>query len=191
MKRYAITLGTLLCCGSVFAAPMYVTEVKPLYQDSTNTKVIGKLLPTTKVEVLKTQGDRALLSIEGYQEENKPAIYFIPGKRILSAGFDSKANINFKQGEKEVVDGKNYYKVKVEFWSENNALDPDLSKIYSQAKDLFEQNCSMCHGLHQTKEFNANQWPSMFKSMAGRTGIDKKDYQLVIEYLQKHAKDMQ
>ena len=30
----------------------------------------------------------------------------------------------------------------------------------------------------------------MFKSMAMRTGIDKKDYYLVIEYLQKHAKDI-
>ncbi|MCE3037533.1 hypothetical protein LW135_06825 [Helicobacter sp. faydin-H20] len=190
MKHYVI-FAALFYCSPIFATPLYVTEVKTLYQDSTNTKVIGKLLPTTKVEVLKTQNNRVLLSIEGYQEENKPAIYYIAGKRILSAGFDSKANITFKKGEKETIDGKNYYKVKAEFWSENNALDPDLKKIYTQAKNLFEQNCSICHGLHNTKEFSANQWPSMFKSMAGRTGIEKKDYQLVIEYLQKHAKDMQ
>lgn len=41
-----------------------------------------------------------------------------------------------------------------------------------------------------TQKISVNQWPSMFKSMAMRTGIDKKDYYLVIEYLQKHTKDI-
>ena len=64
----------------------------------------------------------------------------------------------------------------------------DFWRLFDE--NIFEQNCSMCHSLHHTQEFSANQWPSMFKSMAMRTGIDKKDYYLVIEYLQKHAKDM-
>lgn len=38
------------------------------------------------------------------------------------------------------------------------------------------------------KEFTANTWSAIFRSMVDRTGIDKKDRWLVIEYLQKNAK---
>lgn len=183
------TLFALLCASS-FAA-QYATTVKPLYADATSKKVIGKLLPTAEVEVIKEEGNRVLVSISGYQDAGKPAIYFVAGKRILNAGFDGKAGVEFKKNGSEVVDGKTYEKVTATVWTDKSNLSPEVAPLYAKAKDLFSQNCSMCHGLHPEKEFSANQWPSMFKSMAGRTGIDKNDYQLVIEYLQKNAKDMQ
>lgn len=46
-----LTLSALLS-ASVFAG-QYATSVKPLFADSSSKKVIGKLLPTTEVEVLK------------------------------------------------------------------------------------------------------------------------------------------
>lgn len=184
-----LTLSALLS-ASVFAG-QYATSVKPLFADSSSKKVIGKLLPTTEVEVLKKEGNRVLVSISGFQDGNKPAIYFVAGKRILNAGFDGKAGVKLTKVGEQAVDGKVYNKVTAEVWTEDSDFTPDLKALYAKAKDLFSQNCSMCHGLHPEKEFSANQWPSMFKSMAGRTGIDKNDYQLVIEYLQKNAKDMQ
>ncbi|RDU69435.1 heme-binding protein [Helicobacter cholecystus] len=183
-----LTLSSLL--SILVFADQYATSVKPLFADNSSTKVIGKLLPTAEVEVIKKEGSRVLISISGFQDGNKPAIYFVAGKRILNAGFDGKAEVKFLKIGEEVVDKKVYSKVKVEVWTEDSDFTSDLKALYTKANDLFSQNCSMCHGLHPTKEFSANQWPSMFKSMAGRTGIDKKDYQLVIEYLQKHAKDM-
>ncbi|WP_027326701.1 hypothetical protein [Helicobacter pametensis] len=174
-----------------FAQTQYATTVKPLYADAKSEKVIGKLLPTAKVEVLKTDGKRVLISIEGFQEEAKPAIYFVAGKRILNAGFDGKAGVKFEKLDSQEIDEKIYNKVKVQVWTDNADLVNDVEALYAQAKDMYEQNCSMCHGLHPVKEFTANQWPSMFKAMAGRTGIEKKDYFLVIQYLQKNAKDMQ
>lgn len=180
-----------LLCASAFAAPQYASAVKPLYADATSTKAVGKLLPTAEVEVLKEEGNRVLVSISGYQDAGKPAIYFAAGKRILSAGFDGKAGIEFKKNGSVVVDGATYEKVTATVWTDKSNLTPELAPLFAKGKELFSQNCSMCHGLHAEKEFSANQWPSMFKSMAGRTGIDKNDYQLVIEYLQKHAKDMQ
>ena len=173
----------------VFA--QYATEVKPLYADATSTKVIGKLLPTAKVEIIKEEGSRVLLSIEGFQEEGKSAVYFVPGKRILNAGFDSKAGVTFETLGTQELDGKTYHKVKVQVWTDKEGLSEDVDALYAKAKEMYEQNCSMCHGLHPVKEFSANQWPSIFKAMAGRTGIEKKDYFLVIEYLQKNAKDME
>ena len=189
MFTRVLTLSTLLS-ASLFAG-QYATTVKPLYADATSKKVIGKLLPTAEVEILKEEGNRVLVSISGYQDAGKPAIYYVAGKRILNAGFDGKSGVEFKKNGSEVVDGKTYEKVSVTAWTDKSDLTSDVAPLYAKAKDLFSQNCSMCHGLHPEKEFSANQWPSMFKSMAGRTGIDKKDYQLVIEYLQKNAKDMQ
>lgn len=70
-----LTLSALLS-ASVFAG-QYATSVKPLFADSSSKKVIGKLLPTTEVEVLKKEGNRVLVSISGFQDGNKPAIYFV------------------------------------------------------------------------------------------------------------------
>lgn len=182
--------ASALLSASLFAG-QYATTVKPLYADSASKKVVGKLLPTAEVEILKEEGNRVLVSISGYQDAGKPAIYFVAGKRILNAGFVSNSGVEFKKVGSEVVDGKTYDKVSATVWTDKSDLTADVAPLYAKAKDLFSQNCSMCHGLHPATEFSANQWPSMFKSMAGRTGIDKNDYQLVIEYLQKNAKDMQ
>lgn len=181
-----------MSCGILFAQDkMFSTGVKPLYLDATSSKVVGKLLPTTEVTILKKEGDRVLLSIEGYAPAGENiALYFVPNKRILNAGFSKNSGVKFEKIGSTNADGKAFDKLKVQVWSENTDLSDDVKPLFAQAKDLFDQNCSMCHGLHQPKEFSANQWPSMFKSMAGRTGIDKKDYQLVIQYLQKNAKDM-
>lgn len=151
-----LTLSALLS-ASVFAG-QYATSVKPLFADSSSKKVIGKLLPTTEVEVLKKEGNRVLVSISGFQDGNKPAIYFVAGKRILNAGFDGKAGVEFKKNGSEVVDGKTYEKVTATVWTDKSNLSPEVAPLYAKAKDLFSQNCSMCHGLHPEKEFSANQW---------------------------------
>lgn len=188
MKTKFLIIGILAFSNFLFAD--FVTEVSSLYNSASDTKVIGKILPTAEVEVLQKEGDRAKIKISGYQEDNKPALYFVAGKRILNAGFDSKAKVEFQKLQTKQVDGKEYTLAQTEAWIEAKYLTKDVKPLLSKGKDLFEKNCAMCHALHQTKEFTANQWPSMFKSMAGRTGIDKKDYQLVIQYLQKNAKDM-
>ncbi|GAA7268551.1 hypothetical protein HpCK38_19930 [Helicobacter pylori] len=144
-----LTLSSLL--SILVFADQYATSVKPLFADNSSTKVIGKLLPTAEVEVIKKEGSRALISISGFQDGNKPAIYFVAGKRILNAGFDGKAGVKFLKIGEEVVDKKVYSKVKVEVWTEDSDFTSDLKALYTKANDLFSQNCSMCHGLHQQK----------------------------------------
>ena len=191
MNKIAMMCG-VLCSMAIASAAEYAAEVKNLYADSKGSKVVGKLLPTTQVQILKKEGGRVLLAVEGYAEAGSDlAVYFVPGKRILSVGLSKDSGIALQKISSTQVDGKTYNKVKIQAWSEEGALSTDLNGLFTQAKDMYEQNCSMCHGLHSVKEYTANQWPSMFKSMAGSTAIDKKDYQLVIEYLQKNAKDMQ
>ena len=188
MKIKQLAISVLALSGFLFAD--FSVEVSPLYHDSKDTKVIGKILPTAEIKVLQEEGSRVKVQINGYQDGNSPALYFIAGKRILNAAFDRKAEIDFKKIKTQKVDGKNYTLVETQVWMDKKYLTSKSKPLFDRAKNLFEQNCSMCHSLHQPKEFSANQWPSMFKSMAGRTSIDKKDYQLVIQYLQKNAKDI-
>ncbi|EAK8315205.1 hypothetical protein E7M11_09145 [Campylobacter jejuni] len=85
-------------------------------------------------------------------------------------------------------DGK-WDKVSLEIWADKKEFAKDNKEMLNRAKELFVNNCGICHAIHKEKEFTANAWPAIFRSMADRTGIDKKDRWLVIEYLQKNAKD--
>ena len=64
-------------------------------------------------------------------------------------------------------------------------LEKELKTMMDRAKQIYQENCSICHHLHKESQYNPNQWPSLFKSMLSRTPIDKKDEWLIIQYLQK------
>ena len=169
----------------------YASKVKSLYKDGSD-KVVGRLLPTAQVEVLEQQGDKVLLRIEGYAQADKQvALYFVPNRRILNAGFSKNADVEFKitKSFKESESKQEWVKASVELWSENADLVESVEPLYKEAQELFG-NCSVCHALHPPKEFNANQWPSVVKSMKSRVGYDSNQEYLVSQYLQKNAKDM-
>lgn len=155
MRKLAIVCG-VLCAMATLHAAQYATEVKNLYVDSKDSKVVGKLLPTTEVQVIKKENARALLAVQGYADANlNLAVYFVPGKRILSVGLTKDSGIVLKKQSSVQADGKTYNKVKIEAWSEDDALSDDINGLLAQAKDMYEQNCSMCHGLHSVKEYTA------------------------------------
>ena len=169
----------------------YASKVKSLYKDGSD-KVVGRLLPTAQVEVLEQKGDKVLLRIEGYAQADKQvALYFVPNLRILNAGFSKNADVEFKitKSFKESESKQEWVKASVELWSENADLVESVEPLYKEAQELFG-NCSVCHALHLPKEFNANQWPSVVKSMKSRVGYDSNEEYLVSQYLQKNAKDM-
>ncbi|WP_104628978.1 cytochrome c3 family protein [Helicobacter bizzozeronii] len=173
-----------LCAKSVVYSP----EVVALYLHPEDSKVVGKLLPTNGFEVLQSTPKRVLISLEGYVNPKAPfALYFNDHQRILVAAFAKNTPLEFKSKETSKV-GK-WDKVRLEVWADKKDFVSSDTQLFSHAKELFTNNCGTCHALHATHEFNANAWPSIFKSMASRTGIDKKDHWLVIEYLQKNAKD--
>lgn len=185
-----------VCISVVFAYSYagdvkYASKVKSLYKEG-NDKVVGRLLPTAQVEVLEQKGDKVLLKIEGYAQADKQvALYFAPNRRILNAGFSKNADVKFKIAEsfQESESKQEWIKASVELWSENADLIESVEPLYKEAQELFG-NCSVCHALHPPKEFNANQWPSVVKSMKSRVGYDSNQEYLVSQYLQKNAKDM-
>ncbi len=169
----------------------YASKVKSLYKEGDN-KVVGRLLPTAKVDVLEHKGNKVLLRIQGYKQVgSQAALYFAPNRRILNVGFSKNVDVAFKSIEtfKESESKQEWELASVDLWSDDAHLVESVEQLYKEANELFA-NCSICHALHPPKEFNANAWPSVIKSMKTRVGFDNDQEYLVSQYLQKNAKDM-
>lgn len=168
----------------------YSAKVKSLYLPN-NPKAVGRLLPSAEVKMLGEKDGKVEVEISGWIEDGVPsAIYFVPNRRILVAGIDKKATYDFDSG-KSVEDGrKKWILIKAKFLTDKDGFSDDLDSMYKSAEEMFNTNCAICHKLHNPKEFNANQWPSMIHSMLSRTAISKEESYLLIQYLQKNAKDM-
>lgn len=179
-------LGISLYAGEI----QYAANVKSLYLDKESTKTIGRVLPTTEVEIVKSEGARVLAIIKGWGE-NTSALYAIPGIRILNAAFTKGVEAPYKILESKTIKDKQYHHYAFEVYMDKTDLVNELEPLYEEAKTLYTNNCSMCHALHPTKEFKANQWPSIIKSMLSRTAIPKDKSHLVIQYVQKNASDVE
>lgn len=181
---------TAVVASTVFAGDIsYATQEKPVYLDADSKKVSGKLLPTNAIEVLEEVGDRIKFKIEGYQHpDTGNVIYFTNKARIFSLAFSRTSEPELKIVDDSVGEGWNI--VSVEAYTTKGNLEDELDPMFERASELYSNNCSMCHSLHAVDHYNANQWPSTFKSMLDRTPIQKKDVWLVTQYLQKHASDM-
>lgn len=187
MKKKLVALFVLV--SFVFAKDIvYTDEVASLYLTKDDTKSVGRLLPTNPFEILKTDGNKVLIKITGYVNEKAPSvIYYNDTQRIMIAAFSKNTKLDFKNISK----GKNgkWDKASIEVWTDKGNFVKDNKEMLTKAKELYVNNCGICHSVHKESEFSANSWPATFRSMVNRTGIDKKDQWLVIEYLQKNSKD--
>lgn len=166
----------------------YSEEVLSIYLGKDDTKAAGRLLPTNPFEILQTEGNRSKIRIRGYVNPQSPSvIYFNDFQRIIVAAFSKDTPLKFSK--KVASKGGKWDFVNLEAWVEKGKFASENQTMMLRAKELFSQNCGICHALHKENEFNVNQWAATFRGMVSRTGIDKKDHWLVIEYLQKNAKD--
>lgn len=183
-------LSLALIATSLFAASKtaYIAEVKPVFLDATSSKAVGKLLPTSQVEILSEEGDRVKIRVSGYYNESAPnVIYFSPTARIFTLAFAKTAKFDAKLSKRD--NGK-YTGITTTVYTTKGGFEPSVKPLFDKANKLFSENCGICHALHPSTQYPANQWPSLLKSMISRTAIDKKDEWLVIQYLQKHSKDV-
>lgn len=187
MKK--IILSAIVACAAFGAGMNYTDVVKDVYADASSAKSIGRLLPTNAVEILQTSGDRAQIKVKGYQNPAvSNVVYFADGARIISVAFAKTAPFDIKV-TKEGKNGK-WNEVETTVFVQKDGFSTDVNAMFAKADKMYKESCGVCHALPQTTYFNANQWPSLLKSMIGRTAIEKKDEWLVIEYLQKHSSDV-
>ena len=169
---------------------LYPARVKEVFLSADKGKVAGKLLPTNEIFVEELGPELIKFKIKGYSQKKSPnIIYFKEGLRIISISF-AKAQMPEITTLKEGEGSEAYDEVELSAWTDFADFSMDLKGLFAYAKTTYDENCSMCHSLHAESHYNAAQWPNLFKSMVGRTGIDKDDIYLVTQYLQKHSSDI-
>lgn len=188
MKRLGLIF--LVCASVAFAKNMYSDKVLSLYFDKNDAKPVGRLLPTNAFEVLKTEGDKVLLKISGFVNPAAPSVlYYNDSQRVMVAAFGKNTPpklLNLTKGQ-----GDKWDKASVEVWADKGEFVANTDEMFVRAKNTYMENCGICHTAHKEGEFGANQWQATFNAMLSRTGIAKEDSWLIIEYLQKHSKDIQ
>ncbi|TQR30938.1 cytochrome C [Campylobacter sp. MIT 99-7217] len=187
MKKLCLLL--LASISFAFAkGELYSSEVISLYLNKDDTQVHGRLLPTNAFELVKTEGNRVLLKISGFVNPQAPfVLYHNSTQRVMVAAFSKNSKLNF--ATKIPANGTKWVYTSIQVWADKQEFVKDTKEMFAKAQNLYQENCGICHTAHKENEFNANQWPATFRSMVNRTGIDKKDHWLIIEYLQKNAKD--
>jgi len=189
-----LIFSVLFLCVSLYANEIfYASAVKNLYETSNSNSSKGRLLPTSKIEVLSEVDNKYKVKISGYAKEGvESALYFTYKNRILVAGLakDSKFEVITS---KKVSDSNfsDFKELEIVAFVDKDDLSKDLNSLYAKAQELYSANCGTCHELHHKDEFTANAWPSVLESMVNMTPISKEESYLVTQYLQKHSKDME
>lgn len=182
-----ILISLVLCLNILFCAELvYPNTVKSVYLDESKSKVAGRLLPTNGIEILSKNTNLVKFRIKGYQNPGvSNVIYAKNGERILALAFAKTAKPEIKIIKKG--ENSSWNEVSVVAFTTDGDFENSVEPMFAKAKQLYSDNCSMCHTLHDVNHYNANQWPSLFNAMVARTPIEKADHWLVIEYLQKHT----
>lgn len=189
MKPFRIMILSIFLSALCFAQTHYASQVIKTYSNKLENKASGKVLPSTSLEIIKKDGNKALVKITGWnQNAVSRIVYFSKGKRIISAVFAKNAKYELKKlGHKTIIDEKSWEKVSITTWIENKGLKDNIKVLYKKAKNLYQTNCSMCHPTPDINHFNANQWPAIIKSMASNTALNKNEQLLITQYLQKNT----
>lgn len=184
-----IFLSSILCANEL----MYTSSVKNLYENIDNNTAKGRLLPTSEITVLEKKDGKIKIQVQGYMKEDvSNAIYFNQKNRILIAGLTKENNFEIKTiSTNKDEEGNVWKKVELTAFTNDDNLTKDINSLYTEAEKIYKDSCSMCHQAHPIDEYTANQWPSIIKSMLSRTAMTKEQNYLVVQYLQKHAKDIQ
>lgn len=190
MKKLLIT--GLMLASFLNAETVYSNAVKKVSLTSNLKDVAGKLLPTNAINILERKNGVIKFEVEGYQTASKPnVIEFRPGSRIYVIAFAKSVKLK-TQIIKKI--SKDVNLVKVTAYTDDKDFDKtfvsDIDALFKAAGTNYTDSCAACHQLHAPKEHLAYQWPGLVKAMKSRAGFNNDETWTVIQYLQKHSKDV-
>lgn len=172
----------------------YSILTKPLFFNEKTDVEAGMLNVATQVKILKIDGNRVQISIDGWRKRIglSRVIYLDFGVNVLSAQLSKSAvaepgTIKEFETKEDPLTGINWQHVDVTIWTNNDYLLGDVKPLWSYGRSSFSTSCSVCHKHPDVERFDANTWPSMFDAMKGFTNMDKETKALVLKYLQQHS----
>lgn len=171
---------------------VYTLGMKPLFRKQESEKKAGKLLPCTKLTILKREGDWLHIKINGWQQDGvTPLIYARQGKRIFSTvlGRQAREDIEILDTMHDADTDLTWHEVSYTCWITRDDLIFEQEELWEYAAQMYSASCSACHSAPSANHFRANQWMGTLKTMTRNTNLSKEEYRLLLKYLQFHAKD--
>lgn len=174
--------------------PIYSVNFLEMYQDSSLTQDGGVLEPASMVTILEESDQAAKVTLTGWRKMKGfgRVIYEGFGLNIATAALtkelaQSQTDIRTFETQEDELTGLTWQRVEVDLWVKKadflNSIDP----IWTEAKQAYDTNCSLCHTQPDVVHFDANTWPGMFDGMMGFVNFDQATRSLVLKYLQKHS----
>lgn len=188
MKYSTILITPLLMISIAQAKTQYAETTLTAFSTVDSTKAIGKILPTTALEIIKEDNNKMIVKLTGWQLNGESQmIYYSEGQKIISALFSKNTNNKVDKLESKNLDGDIWEKVVITTLVPVIEFESNLDSLNKKAKDLYQTNCSSCHSLPEVDHFSPIQWPSTLKEMGERTSLSKDEIELITQFLQKNT----
>lgn len=167
---------------------VYTSKIIQLHNSEQLEKSRSKILPLTKLTVLKKQQGKVFVAISGWKEARKNVLYSEKGQRIASATLRGIKNINeLGENYQDPVSLNPWKKIQILGWVAESEVITDINPTWENLKFAYDSKCGQCHLKVEEAHFSANDWPAQFMGMAKQAKLSKDETQAMLKYLQYHS----
>lgn len=174
--------------------PIYSVNFLDVFTNQELSADAGVLEPATMVTVAELTDNAVKFSLSGWRKMKGfgRVIYEdfglnIPSASLTKAVAQSQTDIRTFETKDDEMTGLTWQRIEIDMWAKKSEFIDNIEPIWSEAKQSYETNCSMCHTQPDVAHFDANTWPGMFDGMMGFVNFDQGTQALVLKYLQKHS----
>jgi mono/diheme cytochrome c family protein len=184
--------------GQAAQAPVqYVVTTKSLFVDAASAAAkgseIGKVMASTRLEVLGRSGGMLQVRIDGWQQEGSDsALYALQGQRIVQAVLTPSAVARVVRSKTvhDPLSNLDWHPSSLTAWVDPGGLNSDLPALWTYGAGLYGDTCAACHALPLPGAYLSNQWVGVLGAMKRYAPLDDDQYRLLLAYLQYHSKDV-
>lgn len=179
LKKLSTALILAMAIPVLSFSSEYVSNTSKIL--SKNGKEMGTIYKGSQIEKNKNSFKITAWVMDG----NEYILFYSNEERIKLARIDRSfiKNQVVLEKTKDVYDVE-WKKVTLEFKTNvKNFSDNTNKNLWTNESELY-QRCGSCHSLHPYNEFNANQWPSIVKTMENNAGFTKDEAKNVSIFLQ-------
>ncbi len=147
--------------------------------------------PTTKLNVLSTEGNQRTVRIDAFQMKGAEQILFFgEGQRAIVATLTEQGQHALEVGEYRIDPYGNEWRTASLTGTIDSPVVDTLEPIWSYATQLDNVYCATCHAKIPANHFTVNAWGPIAKGMGDRTDISPENLEILTKFFQYHAKDI-
>ncbi len=179
LKKLSTALILAMAIPVLSFSSEYVSNTSKIF--SKNGKDMGTIYKGSQIEKTKKNFKLTAWVMDG----NEYILFYSKDERIKLARINRAyiKNQIVLEKTKDVYDVV-WKKISLEFTSKTESfLTTNTKDLWTNESELY-QRCGSCHSLHPYNEFNANQWPSIVKTMQNNAGFTKDEAKNVSIFLQ-------